>query len=264
MTTTESEFESATRDGLPAGGESLILDLEGYEGPLDLLLALARDQKVDLRRISILALAEQYLAFIEQAHRIRIEVAADYLVMAAWLAFLKSRLLLPEPQEEGPSGEEMAARLAFQLQRLEAMRAVAARLMAQPRFGEDRFARGRPEGITVIRESAYECSLYELLHAYAQNKAMKGIDDPVRLRRQRVYSIEDALARLERLLGSLPDWATLQAYLPAGLADDPFSRRSAIASTLLAGLQMVKDGRLELRQGTAFGPIHVKKAEPRQ
>ena len=243
-----------------AGGDSLVVDLDGYEGPLDVLLALAREQKVDVTRISILQLAEQYISFIEQARRIRLEIAAEYLVMAAWLAFLKSKLLLPEPEEDEPSGEEMAARLTFQLQRLEAMRESAEKLMARPRTGIDVFARGMPEGVTVIRNAVYECELYELLRAYANFQESKGVSEPLRLRRDLIYTVEHAVEQLRNMLGHLPDWSTLQSFLPAGLTE-PFARRSATASTFAATLEMTKQGRMQLRQGSAFGPIYLKKID---
>ncbi|TNE37861.1 MAG: segregation/condensation protein A [Alphaproteobacteria bacterium] len=225
---------------------------------------LARDQKVDLLKISILQLAEQYLAFVEEARRLRLEIAADYLVMAAWLAYLKSRLLLPpDEEEEGLSGEELADRLAFQLRKLEAMRKAADKLMNGSLVGRDRMMRGRPEGVRVIRRSVYECSLRELLQAYAEQKARKGITNPLRLMREAVYSVEAALARLENMLGELPDWTDLMSYLPENLSD-PFSRRSARASTLLASLQMAKEGQLEIRQSATFGPIEVKRGKNRR
>jgi len=252
----KDQFEADDRP-VPAA-HALVVDLDGYEGPLDILLALARDQKVDLLKISILQLAEQYLAFIEQARKLRLEIAADYLVMAAWLAYLKSRLLLPPEEEaEGPSGQELAERLAFQLKKLEAMRGAAEKLINGTITGRDRFLRGQPEGVTVIRHSKYDCSLRELLKAYAAHQDRKGIRNPLRLMREAVYSVEAALERLENMLGKLPEWADLRAYLPDDL-HSPFEIRSAEASTLLASLQMVKEGQLELRQSSSFGPIQVR------
>ena len=237
---------------------ALVVDLDGYEGPLDILLVLARDQKVDLLKISILQLAEQYLTFIEQARKLRLEIAADYLVMAAWLAYLKSKLLLPQEDEgEGPSGQELAERLALQLKKLEAMRGAAEKLINGTLTGRERLQRGRPEGVTVIRHSKYDCSLRELLGAYAQIQERKGIRNPLRLMRDAVFSVEAALARLENMLGKLPEWADLRAYLPENLLD-PFAIRSAEASTLLASLQLVKEGQMELRQAETFGPIQVR------
>lgn len=240
---------------------ALMVDLDGYEGPLDVLLVLARDQKVDLLKISILELADQYLNFIEKAHHLRLEVAADYLVMAAWLAYLKSRLLLPAVEDDGPSGEELADRLAFQLKKLEAMRAASEKLMNGIIVGRDQLRRGRPEGVHITRHSKYECSLRELLQAYVDQKERKGITNPLRLMRDAVYSVEAAMERLERMLGSLPEWTDLMAYLPENLTD-PFRQRSAQASTLLASLQMAKEGQLEIRQSRTFGPIEVKRGKP--
>ncbi len=242
---------------------ALVVDLDGYEGPLDILLVLARDQKVDLLKISILQLAEQYLAFIEEARKLRLEIAADYLVMAAWLAFLKSKLLLPQEDEEGPSGQEMAERLAFQLKKLEAMRGAAEKLINGVVTGRDRLRRGRPEGVKVIRHSKYDCSLRELLQAYAQHQERKGIRNPLRLMREAVFSVEAALERLENMLGKLPEWADLRAYLPENLKD-PFAVRSAEASTLLASLQLVKEGQMELRQAEVFGPIQVRSRQRKE
>ncbi len=253
MTAEITEFEK------PASSP-LIVDLDGYEGPLDVLLALARDQKVDLIKISILALAEQYLVFINEARRLRLELAADYLVMAAWLAYLKSRLLIPDTSgDDEPSGEEMAARLAFQLRRLEAMRDVSARLMSRERTGYDVFLRGNPEGIRVVRNSVYDVSLYELLKAYADQTVRKGTDEPLRLRRDFITSVEEALNRLEEVLGRMPDWTILQNFLPGGLAN-PLETRSATASTFAASLELAKQGRVKLRQGQAFGPIYLRKS----
>ncbi len=252
-------FEDRRQDR-PADGEPLVVDLDGYEGPLDILLTLARDQKVDLTRISILQLADQYLEFVEQARRVRLEIAAEYLVMAAWLAYLKSKLLLPEPEEEEPSGEELAARLTFQLRRLEAMREAAGKLMARPRTGIDMFLRGQPEGVTVIRNNVYECALYDLLKVYAEHKESRGNPEPLRLRREMIYAVETAVDYLRRIVGALPDWSALQTFLPGGLAD-PFARRSATASTFAATLELAKQGEMQLRQGKAFGPIYVKKTD---
>ncbi len=251
-------------DPVPARPEyALVVDLDGYEGPLDILLVLARDQKVDLLKISILQLAEQYLTFIEEARKLRLEIAADYLVMAAWLAFLKSKLLLPQEDEEGPSGQEMAERLAFQLKKLEAMRGAAEKLINGVVTGRDRLRRGRPEGVKVIRHSKYDCSLRELLQAYAQHQERKGIRNPLRLMREAVFSVEAALERLENMLGKLPEWADLRAYLPENLKD-PFAVRSAEASTLLASLQLVKEGQMELRQAEVFGPIQVRSRQRKE
>ena len=240
-------------------GEQLVLDLDGYEGPLDLLLDLARDQKVDLARISMLKLADQYVAYIENAQRLRLELAADYLVMAAWLAYLKSRLLLPDPEpEDEPSAEEMAARLNWQLRRLQAMREVSVKLMGRDREGIDFHRRGAPEGIRIHRSSAWECDLYDLLKAYGAHQEAKGDNEPLKVRREKVVSVEQALERMRKLLGALPEWSSLQAFLPP-TPPHPFTRRSATASTLLAALELAKQGDIELKQGRTFGPIYVRK-----
>ncbi|MFC3677464.1 segregation and condensation protein A [Ferrovibrio xuzhouensis] len=261
-------FEPAHRDGLPDGegnairvGEQLVLNLDVFEGPLDVLLNLAREQKVDLRKISILALAEQYLVFIAELRKVRIEVAADYLVMAAWLAYLKSRLLLPEPEKEGePTGAEMAARLALQLQRLEAMRNAADQLLKRDQVGLAMFLRGQPEGVRIIRKSVYNSTLYELLKAYAEFRASKGSSEALTMRmaRRRIVSVEEALARLRNMIGQIPDWATLQSFLPPDM-DDPFTMRSAIASTFNASLEMAKQGLIDLKQVQSFGPIYIRR-----
>ena len=235
-----------------------IVDVDGYEGPLGLLLALARVQKVDLTGISILALAEQYLAFVAEARHLRLELAADYLVMAAWLAYLKSRLLLPESEgEEEPTGEELAARLAFRLQRLQAMRNVGARLMARNLLGRDVFARGNPEGIRVIRTSDWQASLYDLLNAYAARRAVNAAAH-VRFRRLPVWSIRQARKRLEKLVGAMDDWAPLDSFL-VDLLDDPDLRASVRASAFSASLEMAREGKIEIRQAQAFDPIYMRK-----
>ena len=251
----------------PAEDGTLVLEIDGYEGPLDILLTLARQQKVDLRKISILALAEQYLVFVTSARRIHLDLAADYLVMAAWLAYLKSRLLVPEPEvEEGElSAAELAGRLALRLQRLEAMRKASAALMARPRIGLAMFGRGMPEGIRIVRTSIYSCALYDLLKAYGEFKGSRGPREALTMKmgRARIVSIEEALERLRRVLGDIPDWTVLQSFLPEDMAD-PLTQRSAIASTLSASLEMAKRGEVDLRQLKPFGPIYVKRAAPRE
>jgi segregation and condensation protein A len=244
--------------GPPIGsGTGLVVDLEGYEGPIDMLLALARQQKVDLLHISILQLADQYLAFIAEAHRLRLEIAADYLVMAAWLAYLKSRLLLPEAEEEDePSGPEMAEALAFQLRRLEAMQQAGARVMELPRLGRNVFPRGAPEGVTVTRIPVYDLSLYELLKAYGDQQR-RGRHEALEIAPTEVLSVDDALERLARLVGNLPEWSTLMNFLPAGLRSG-IVYRSAVASTFAATLEMAKAGKLEIRQSGAFGPLYLR------
>ncbi len=239
--------------------EALIVDVEGFEGPLDLLLTLARTQKVDLRGISVLALARQYLDFVERAKRLRIELAADYLVMAAWLAFLKSRLLLPpDPEEEGPSGEELAAHLAFQLERLEAMRKAAAELMARDQKGRDFFARGLPEKLERVRRVTYSASLMDLMQAYARIRT-KDEFRPYVMDRDRVMTMEQALERMRELIGFAGSWTSLATWMPEGWRADPVMRRSATASHFAASLELVKDGRIEIRQGESFAPIEIRR-----
>jgi segregation and condensation protein A len=241
--------------------EALVVDLDGYEGPLDLLLTLARSQKVDLRRISILQLAEQYLGFVEAAKRLRIELAADYLVMAAWLAFLKSRLLLPpDPAEEGPSADEMAAHLAWQLQRLEAMRDAAARLMARDQLGREVFARGEEQTVATHRRTVWTASLIELMRGYARIRTRDEFR-PLHLGRGAVFTMEAALERMRGMLGTVAGWAELSAWLPDEWKDAPDRRRSATAGSFAAALELVKAGRLELRQEAAFRPIYLKPVE---
>jgi segregation and condensation protein A len=243
--------------------EALIVDVDGFEGPLDLLLMLSRTQKVDLRQISILALAQQYLSFIEQAKSLRIELAADYLVMAAWLAFLKSRLLLPpDPTADGPSGEELAAHLAFQLERLAAMRDVAAKLMARDQLGRDMFTRGLTEDVTRVRRVQWTASLLDLMQAYARIRTR---DDfrPFVLDREAVMTMEQALERMRHLIGFAGDWTEIASYLPEGWDADPVRRRSSMAATFAASLELVKEGKIELRQSDIYAPILIRKRTPR-
>lgn len=238
--------------------EALIVDVDGFEGPLDLLLQLSRTQKVDLRKISVLHLAQQYLLFIEKATELRIELAADYLVMAAWLAFLKSRLLLPpDPSDEGPSGEELAAHLAFQLQRLEAMREAAAKLMARDQKGRDFFVRGVPEEVERRRNITYTATLLDLMQAYARVRT-KDEFRPFVMDRESILSMEQALERLRGLIPFAVEWADLSSYLPEGWELDPKKRRSATAATFAASLELAKQGQIELRQGGTFAPIQIK------
>ncbi|MEQ9638938.1 MAG: ScpA family protein [Alphaproteobacteria bacterium] len=236
---------------------TFVVDLEGFEGPIDLLLSLARSQKVDITQLSILTLAEQYLTYIEEARRVRLEIAADYLVMAAWLAYLKSRLLLPEPEgEDEPTGEELAARLQFQLQRLQAMRDASEKLMARARLGLDVFQRGMPEGVTVLRKSQWQCEMYDLLRAYADQVQGAPVT-PLAMTMPTAMTIDEALGRLRSIIGDMPDWASLEALLPSGLRSG-FDRRSAVAATLGASLEMAKSGQLQIRQRQPFGPILIK------
>ncbi len=258
---TEAEFEEdkpvAVEDRLVA--EALIVDVDGFEGPLDLLLTLSRTQKVDLRKISVLALAEQYLKFINEAKELRIELAADYLVMAAWLAFLKSRLLLPpDPAEEGPSGEELAAHLAFQLERLQAMRDAAAKLMARDQRGRDFFVRGLPEDVARVRRVTYTATLLDLMQAYARIRT-KDEFRPFVMDRDAVMTLEQALERMRGLIGYAGDWTTLESYLPDGWEANPARRRSAMAANFAASLELTKQGQIEIRQGDVFAPIQIRK-----
>lgn len=250
-------FEAAEPEYLTAVADSLVLDLDGFEGPIDVLLALARTHKVDITKISILALSEQYLEFIRRAHVLRLEVAADYLVMAAWLAYLKSRLLLPANDEEDePSGAELAARLAFQLQRLEAMRKVSEELMQRPQRGQDFFARGEPEEWSVDTTTIFGATLFDLLAAYGAIKERQGAST-LHITPMKLYSMDDALERLGRLLGGAPDWTTLVQFLPEGIGDD-LVMRSALASTFAASLELARQGKLQLNQAQTFAPIYVR------
>jgi segregation and condensation protein A len=241
--------------------EALIIDVDGYEGPLDLLLTLSRTQKVDLRKISILDLAQQYLDFVERAKALRLELAADYLVMAAWLAFLKSRLLLPpDPTEEGPSGEELAAHLAFQLERLQAMREVAAKLMARDQKGRDFFARGIPEDVTRVRKVTYSATLLDLMQGYARIRTRDEFR-PFVMDRESVFTMEQALDRIRGMIGFAGTWTDISSYLPPGWGDDPVKRRSATAATFAASLELVKEGKAEIRQSGTFEPIQLRRKE---
>ena len=239
--------------------EALIVDVEGFEGPLDLLLTLSRIQKVDLRRISILKLAEQYLAFVNRVQALRIELAADYLVMAAWLAYLKSRLLLPpEPGEAGPSAADLAAHLAFQLERLAAMRQVAAQLMARDQLGRDIFARGQPENLERLRIVRYSASLIDLMRAYARIRTRDEFR-PFVLDREHVFTLEQALERLRGLIGFAGEWADLNSFLPEGWDISPQRRRSATAAHFAAILELAKQGKVVIRQGALFDPIQIRR-----
>jgi segregation and condensation protein A len=238
--------------------DSLVLSLEGFEGPLDLLLELARAQKVDLAKISILALVEQYLAVIEGARRVRLELAADWLVMAAWLTWLKSRLLLPEGTD-AEDGEQAADVLAARLRDLSAVRAAAVWMSARPQLGHDVFARGAPEDHTEIDRSRLALDLASLVRAYLVVMRQRVRARRYQPRQLTLWSVKDALQRLGALLGSLPDWSTLDQFLPDTLGG-PMERRAALASTLLAGLEMARGGAVRLRQEEAFGPILVRRA----
>jgi segregation and condensation protein A len=261
-----SEFDDAPAITLPeddwAGpgaaateDAALYLELDGWEGPLDLLLDLARRQKVDLRKISILELVDQYLTYIEQAEALRLELAADYLVMAAWLAYLKSALLLPRDEREDPSPEELALRLQLRLQRLAAMRDAAARLMGRDRLGRDVFLRGAPEGLRVDRKAKWQCDWFALVQAYGQVKARTA---PVvhMVRDRMVMTLDSALARVSSMLGVNIDWMDLKDFLPPHA--DPKLRRSAMASSFVAALELARLGKAELQQEHTFGPLMLR------
>lgn len=254
-----SDWDSTEERSEAAPGETLVVDVEGFEGPLDLLLALARTQKVDLARISVLALAQQYLDFINEARRLRLEIAADYLVMAAWLAFLKSKLLLPsEPSEEGePTGEELAALLAFRLKRLHAMREVSAQLMTRKRLGRDVFARGVPEPTRITRKSVYDANVYDLLKAYSQQR-QRTATRTWHIRQRTVWSLKEAREELERLLGITCDWAPLDQLLAEFLVE-PELRKTALASSFTATLEMTREGALEISQSKLFAPLMIRR-----
>ncbi len=260
----EDAFEDADRPAKIVerlAAEALIVDVDGFEGPLDLLLTLGRMQKVDLRKISILDLARQYLTFVEQAKALRLELAADYLVMAAWLAYLKSRLLLPpDPMQDGPSGEDLAAHLAFQLERLQAMRDCAARLMARDRLGRDIFARGIPEDVTRLRRISYSATLLDLMQGYARLRTRDEFR-PFVMDRDAIFTMEQALDRMRGLIGFAGTWTDIVSYLPDGFTADPARRRSATASTFAAALELVKEGRVELRQVETFAPIELRRKD---
>ena len=258
----EQDFtDNVTAIDTRRAAEALIVDVDGYEGPLDLLLMLSRTQKVDLRAISILALAEQYLTFINQAKHLRIELAADYLVMAAWLAFLKSRLLLPpEPGDEGPSGEELAAHLAFQLERLAAMRDCAARIMARDQKGRDFFVRGVPQDVTRTKRITYTATLLDLMQGYARIRTRDEFH-PFTVDRDRILTLEQALDRMRPLIGFAGDWTDLASYLPEGWENDPHLRRSATAATFAASLELAKEGRIELRQSEPYATLQIRRKD---
>ncbi|WP_271077085.1 segregation and condensation protein A [Aurantiacibacter sp. MUD61] len=235
---------------------ALYLELDGWEGPLDLLLDLARRQKVDLKSISILALVDQYIHYIEQAEALKLEIAADYLVMAAWLAYLKSALLLPKEEQEDPSPEELALRLQLRLQRLGAMREAGARLMARDRLGRDVFARGAPEGLKILRKNAWQCDWYQLVRAYGQVKLRT---EPVvhMVAERPVMTLDSALNRVSAMLGVTVDWMEIRAFLPGDA--EPRLKKSALASSFVAALELARLGKAELRQDKTFGPLHLRR-----
>jgi segregation and condensation protein A len=257
MDPTESFDDNFEEQPVVREADRLTLDLDGWEGPLDLLLTLARNQKVDLARISILALVEQYLAFIADAKKLKLEIAADYLVMAAWLAYLKSCLLLPRDQEADPSPEQLALRLQLRLQRLSAMREAGARLLARDRIGRDVFVRGSPEGLKVIRKSLWQADLYDLISAYGFVRARNEPAIHV-VGRRPVMTLEEALLRVERMIGSKLEWTRLEAFLPE--TEDREFRKSALASSFVATLELARKGRVELDQSEPFAPLYVRAA----
>ncbi len=246
-----------TLNSVARDGDELNLSLDGWEGPLDLLLSLARTQKVDLAQISILELVEQYLAYLHEARALKLEIAADYLVMAAWLAYLKSCLLLPKDPEADPSPEEIALRLQMRLQRLDAMREAGARLLGRDRLGRDVFQRGRPEGLRLVRKSAWQVTAFELFAAYGAVKARS--QPPMHVVHARaVMTLDEAIERVSRILGTAIEWTNIEAFLPQ--TDDPQLRRSALASSFLAALELARRGRLDLSQDEAFAPLCLKVA----
>jgi len=255
------EFEADLTVERASDEPALIVDVEGFEGPLDLLLVLARQQKVDLAKISILALANQYLVFIEEARKLRMELAADYLVMAAWLAYLKSRLLLPDAVEAGsPSAEDMAAALAFRLKRLEAFRAAAEQLVTRPQLQRDVFARGAPEPIVDVKRPEWSATLYDLLSAYAVQRQKQALSH-VRLARRTVWSLAEARTALERLIGVATDWSPLDDFLIAYVVE-PSQRATVFASSFAATLELVREGAIEVHQQGAFAPLFLRKRAP--
>jgi segregation and condensation protein A len=257
-----SDLDLSDPDGFDtvpiAPEEALIIEVDGFEGPLDLLLALARNQKVDIAKISVLQLADQYLAFMESARNRRLELAADYLVMAAWLTYFKSRMVLPQAGgQESAGADEMAAQLRWRLARLQAMREAGVRLLARDRLERDVFARGQPEAVVVVRTRKHADTLYDLLTAYSQQRVRKFGHRVYEMARSPVYLIEEARARIERLLGHLPNWSALARFVPPEWGVGP-RRRSALASTFSAALELTRDGRLEMRQMSPFGEIFLK------
>jgi segregation and condensation protein A len=242
--------------GAPGGEAALYLELDSWEGPLDLLLDLARRQKVDLKAISILSLVDQYIAYIERAEALRLELAADYLVMAAWLAYLKSALLLPRDEQDDPSPEDLALRLQLRLARLAAMREAAARLMGRDRLGRDVFARGKPEGLRTDRTTVWQCDWFALVQAYGQVNARTA---PVvhMVRDRPVMTLDSALDRVSAVLGVTLDWVELREFLPPHA--EPRLRRSALASSFVAALELARLGKAELTQDEAFGPLHLRR-----
>ena len=244
----------------PQSSSDLVVALDGFDGPIDLLLNLAREQKVDLGKISILALAEQYLAYIATARRLRLEVAADYLVMAAWLAYLKSRLLLPDLPQDEPNPADLAEALKFQLLRLEAMQHAAQKMQQLPQLGTDIFLRGMPEKIRVEEKPIYFLPLYDLLSALGAPQRRRK-PETYSIKQTRLFSLEESVLRLRRVLGFMPSWTVMQSFLPEAEIMEPLEARSAVASTFAATLELVKAGELELRQDGTFAPIYLRRRE---
>lgn len=266
MADIDFEEDPPRQNDMPEGShdaDAFLLNIDGYEGPIDILLLMARDQKVDLSKISILQLARQYLVFIDRAKELQLDLAAEYLVMAAWLAYLKSRLLLPvEEDEDEPSGEEMAEALQFQLRRLEAMQEAAEQLFSLPQLGQDIFPRGAPEGLSVVTDTVWNVSLYDLLQAYGDIQKRKE-NDHYELPTYHLMTMESAMERMTKMLGKLPRkgpysvWTTLGSFLPEGVKDRLYGR-SSLASILTAGLEMVKQGTLEIKQDGLFRPVYLR------
>ena len=260
----DEPFDAPVRGPAEAADiDALIVNLDGYEGPLHVLLDLARTQRVDIRKISMIRLVDQYLEFIAAARARSLELAADYLVMASWLTFLKSKMLIPASDDGSgePTADEMAARLAFQLQRLEAMRKASQRLFALPQFGVDFFARGLPEGVRVLKTPLWRAELFELLQAYARQR-VASVDRTYKIELPKVFSIEDARARLQRILGAIPDWTELSKASPVKGVDAPAS--SVVASSFNAALEFAKNGALEIRQLAHFEPIYIRQRRDAQ
>jgi segregation and condensation protein A len=263
MTSDEMSFEADLAADRTASEPALVVDVEGFEGPLDLLLTLARQQKVDLAKISISALADQYLAFIEEARKLRLELAADYLVMAAWLAYLKSRLLLPDAHApEGQSAEDMANALALRLKRLEAIRDVAERLLGRPQLDRDVFGRGQGEPIAHIKRPEWSATLYDLLSAYAQQRQRHALAR-VRFAKRTVWSLAEAREALERLIGQSSDWARLDEFLISFVVE-PSMAPTVLASSFASTLELVREGTMEVHQQAAFAPLYVRKRQQAQ
>ena len=239
------------------GSDELTLNLDGWEGPLDLLLSLARSQKVDLAQISILQLVDQYTSYIAGARALKLEIAADYLVMAAWLAYLKSCLLLPKDPEQDPSPEEVALRLQMRLQRLDAMREAGARLLGRDRVGRDVFLRGAPEGLRLVRKSAWQASAFELFAAYGTVKARTAPAMHV-VHARHVMTLDEAIERVSKIIGHAIDWMDIESFLP--VTDDPVFRKSALASSFVAALELARRGRIDIAQEGAFTPLRIKTA----